>query len=375
MDFLETLGQSGIVLNPDKFQFAQREVDFAGFRITDATIEPLPKFLDAIRDFPTPSSTTDIRSWFGLVNQVSNYAQLRDTMAPFKPFLSPKHKFVWSPELDEVFASSKRAIVEAIQEGVRIFDISRKTCLRPDWSTNGTGYFLTQKQCPCTSSIPDCCPDGWHIILAGSRFLSSAESRYAPIEGEALAVAWGLEQTRFFTQGCDDLLIITDHKPLVKIFGDRNLDEITNTRLFRLKQRTLPWRFSIVHMPGKSNLAADATSRNPSPSTSINDQLELALTAVIKCEASQVSSLPWSRIVEETAKDKDMHALLQSVENGFPECDKNLPHAAAYWQYRDALYITDGAIMYKDRVVIPPSLCRTVLERERAPVAPRNRPR
>jgi hypothetical protein len=51
-------------------------------------------------------------------------------------------------------------------------------------------------------------------------------------------VAWGLEQTRYFTQGCDNLVVVTDHKPLVKIFGDRTLDEITNSRLFRLKQRT-----------------------------------------------------------------------------------------------------------------------------------------
>jgi hypothetical protein len=106
------------VLNPDKFQFAEKSVDFAGFRVSDTTIEPLPKYLDAIRDFPTPDSTTDIRSWFGLVNQVTNYAQLRDTMAPFKPFLSPRCKFSWSPELEEAFQTSKQAIVEAIREGV-----------------------------------------------------------------------------------------------------------------------------------------------------------------------------------------------------------------------------------------------------------------
>ena len=35
------------------------------------------------------------------------------------------------------------------------------------------------------------------MILAGSRSLSSAEHRYAPVEGEALAVAWGLEQTKY----------------------------------------------------------------------------------------------------------------------------------------------------------------------------------
>ena len=45
--------------------------------------------MDTIRDFPTLDSMTDIRSWFSLVNQVANYAQLRDTKALFRPFLSP----------------------------------------------------------------------------------------------------------------------------------------------------------------------------------------------------------------------------------------------------------------------------------------------
>ena len=99
IDFLTCVGQAGIVLNPDKFQFAEKTVDFAGFRVSETTIELLPKYIDAIKDFPTPVSTTDIRSWFGLVNQVTNYVQLRDTMAPFKPFLSPRHKFFWDDEL------------------------------------------------------------------------------------------------------------------------------------------------------------------------------------------------------------------------------------------------------------------------------------
>ena len=114
IDFLTRVWQAGIVLNQDKFQFAERSVDFAGFRVSDTTIEPLPKYLDAIRDFPVPTSTTDIRSWFGLVNQVSNYAQLRDMMQPFKPFLSPRHKFSWSTELDEAFKRSKEAILDSI---------------------------------------------------------------------------------------------------------------------------------------------------------------------------------------------------------------------------------------------------------------------
>ena len=227
-------------MNPDKFQFAKKSVNFAGFRVSDSSIEPLPKYLDAIRDFPSPTSTTDIRSWFCLVNQEANYAQLRDVMAIFKPFLSPHCKFCWSHELEEAFQQSKEAIISAIHKRVEIFDTQKRTCLRHDWSTRGIGYFLLQQHCSCPSRIPDCCPEGWRITLAGSRFLSSAEQRYAPIEGEALAVAWGLEQTRYFTQGCNDLLVVTDHKPLVKILGDRTLDKIINSWLFQLKQRTLP---------------------------------------------------------------------------------------------------------------------------------------
>ena len=135
IDRLILVGRSGIVLNPDKFVFAKKCVEFAGFRISESSIEPLPKYLSAIQDFPTPTSTTDIRSWFGLVNQVANYAQLRNVMTPFKPFLSPKCQFEWTSELSAAFQSSKKAIIDAIRHGVEIFDPNKLTCLRPDWSS------------------------------------------------------------------------------------------------------------------------------------------------------------------------------------------------------------------------------------------------
>ena len=169
-------------------------------------------------------------------------------MAQFKPFLSPKCKFEWISELDNAFNLSQIAIVEAIRPGVEIFDPSLRTCLRHDWSKTRIGYMLLQKHCSCSTDTPDCCPDGWGIVLAGSRFLSPTKQRYVPVEGEALEIAWGLEHTKYFTQGCDDLVVIIDHKPLTKILGDRTLDEIENSRIFRLKQRTLPRYFKICHI-------------------------------------------------------------------------------------------------------------------------------
>ena len=123
IELLTILGKAGIIVNADKYQFASKIIEFAGFRISDDSIEPLPKYLDAIRNFPTPKNISDVCSWFGLVNQVANYAQLRHL--PFKDFLSPKHPFIWTAKLDARFHSSKEQIVESIEHGVKIFDVTK----------------------------------------------------------------------------------------------------------------------------------------------------------------------------------------------------------------------------------------------------------
>ena len=371
IDFLELLGSAGIVLNPEKLQFAQSTVDFAGFRITNGTVEPLPKYIDAIKEFPTPENLTDIRSWFGLVNQVSHYAQLREMMEAFRKFLSPKVKFEWTDELDAVFEESKTRIIQAIREGVRIFDTTRRTCLRTDWSKNGIGYFLAQQHCDCKERSHGCCPDGWKITLAGSRFLTSTESNYSPIEGEALAVAWSLEQTRFFTMGCNDLLVIVDHKPLTKMLGDRRLDEIDNPRLFRLKRRTLMWRFDIEYKPGKQNLVADATSRHPSKyteSASImmqteEDRMEESIVAGVSNDVEKLFAVTWEKVKAESKCDKTSISLVNRISNGFPNTKKEMSDEIAnYWEFKGHLTSTDGVVLYKDRIVIPVALRGRIIE-------------
>ena len=66
------------------------------------------------------------------------------------------------------------------------------------------------------------------MVLAGSRFTKDAETRYPPVEGEALAVAWSLAVTRHYTLGNPKLIVATDHKPLLKVLRDRKLEDIDN---------------------------------------------------------------------------------------------------------------------------------------------------
>ena len=366
--WLHLCGHHGITLNPDKFVFGADTVEFTGFEITPNSVRPCKKYLDAIHNFPTPANTTDIRSWFGLVNQVSYAFLTADRMLPFRELLKPGTPFHWDDTLDKIFKESKEVIIREIEEGVRMFDKFKPTCLATDWSKHGIGFWLFQKHCKCPSDVPFCCHTGWKITLVGSRFTHAAESRYAPVEGEALAVADALDKARFFVLGCTNLIIAVDHKPLLKIFGERSLDEISNARLRNLKEKTLRYKFDMIHIPGVRHKVADALSRHPtgwtsaailvlpddiaaasetypplpastaehcflaglrgdenpleSCSTTLDSQLASTATSTL-----QTMAVTWDRVRLATTGDQDMATLLHVIESGFPQSRHELSAA------------------------------------------------
>ena len=146
---------------------------------------------------------------------------------------------------------------------MRIFDKDKPCCLATDWSTTGVGYWLLQKHCNCEPLRPFCCRSGWQITLVGSRFTNTAESNYKPIEGEALAVTYALEHAKHFVLGCTNLIIATDHKPLLGVFKSTSLNKWSK-RVHDLKEKTYAYRFTVFHVSGAKHKATDAISRKPS---------------------------------------------------------------------------------------------------------------
>lgn len=373
-EFLSLCGQNGITLNPHKFQFAEECVEFAGFQITPTNVQPSKKYLDAVLNFPTPTDITGVRSWFGLVNQSAYAFSMTDKMSPFRESLKPGNKFHWDDEMQNLFEESRKEIVNAVQHGVRLFDPIKTTAITTDWSKIGTGFSLIQKHCNCKSDVPNCCEDGWKLVFAGGQFNSKAEANYSPVEGEALAVVKALRKTRYFILGCNELVVVTDHKPLLKVFGNRRLEEIDNPRLLSLKEKTLIYRFKMVHIPGKQNKTPDATSRYPSSppdnSSMQNDEVwtDVEYTAFITATSAlsdmhNIKAVTWNRVKEETASDPLMVELYNVVQSGFNVVQEELPSdITPYHRFKDCLSTVDGVIIYKSRVVIPPRLRSEVLE-------------
>jgi hypothetical protein len=116
-----------------------------------------------------------------------------------------------------------------------------------------------QRNCKCSELSLRCCKEGWKLVYCNSRFCSPAESRYSHIEGEALAVAWGLERGKHFLMGCLDLVVGVDHKPLVGLYSEEKaLADIQNPRLRNLAEKAGRYRFTTFHIPGVSNSIPDS---------------------------------------------------------------------------------------------------------------------
>ena len=167
--------------------------------------------------------------------------------------------------MQTLFEKAKEEICKLSSNGLAYYDIKKNTVVITDWSKQGIGFVVMQQHCSCknTSNIPTCCANGWKLALCQSRFLTPAESKYAPIEG-ALAIAWALEKARLFLLGSLMFTVIVDHQPLLKILRDKSFSEFSNPRLPHFKEKILPYiySFKIQYIKGIKN-HANVFSRYP----------------------------------------------------------------------------------------------------------------
>ena len=259
-----------------------------------------------------------------------------------------------------------------------LFELDRETMLLTDWSKTGVGYLLQQKHCQCPmDNAPHCGEGHWKTILVGSRFLKDAETRYAPVEGEALRLVYGLESTRDYCMGNPKLTVGVDHKLLVAIMGDKELDQIKNPRLRNLKDKTIMYKFAIKHIPGTLHTGPDAASRYPgSSATHLSSVIRVARdirpaepdtkdtwSAGMASALEDFQAVTWNRLVESSVCDETCAVAIKYLELGFPEEKSELPeHLRPLWHWREELYTVDNVLCYANRMFIPQALRREVLE-------------
>ena len=100
------------------------------------------------------------------------------------------------------------------------------------------------------------------LITSGSRSLTKCEKSWSATELELLACTYGLLKTEFYTYGSSVVHLQTDHRPLIGLYA-RNLDEILNKRLQKLRMKVLHIPVQVTYIKGKYNILCDLLSRSP----------------------------------------------------------------------------------------------------------------
>ena len=365
-NFFEACRKAGITLNLRKVQWDQPEVLFGGFLLNSSGYRIDPSLTKALAEFPTPTTPTDVRSFFGLANQICNFSdEISQLLMPLKSLLKKGVMFQWLPEHQTAFDLAREHL--ASSKVLAYYSPVRQTRLVVDASRlNGLGFILKQLQ-----------DDGnWKPVQAGSRFLTPAETRYAMIELEMLAIAWACQKCRIFVEGLPrcQFEVWTDHAPLVPILEKQALPDITNKRLQRLKMKVDHLTFRTVWVKGEKNVEADALSRHPCakaiPEDELDEEIRVAYIQVQEINVlhaldKDISDERLRELKDFCNEDLDYKLITDMVIKGFPKDMSNLSdNLRPYFNVQDDLYLdSDNFLCYKQAFVVPTGLRRTYLER------------
>ena len=92
--------------------------------------------------------------------------------------------------------------------------------------------------------------------------LHSTKRNFSVSELELAAVEMALRKMRLMTVANENIVIKTDHLPLLGILK-KPLEKIETKRLMKLAEKLQDYSFVIEYIEGSKNDVADAFSRNP----------------------------------------------------------------------------------------------------------------
>ncbi|GBG65882.1 hypothetical protein CBR_g54173 [Chara braunii] len=199
---LERLRQAKYKANHDKCEFARQELEYLGHYVTPQGIRPLADKIEALRVWPEPTNTTDVRSFMGLAGYyqrfITGYSRIA---APMTILQSPKVPFVFDDDARRSFQALKMAMLMA--PVLSIYDPTLPMRVTTDDSGYGIGAVSEQHD-----------DDDWHPVEYFSHKVPPINSLDDERKKELLAFVMALKRWRHFLLGRRRFTWVTDNNPL-----------------------------------------------------------------------------------------------------------------------------------------------------------------
>jgi hypothetical protein len=208
-----------------------------------------PEKLQAIRDWPLPTTGAELQSFLGLCSflrqHVRHFAELTGPLEEIKY----SNKISYSDTLMDSFNAIKQAILNSPVLSTPDYD--RPFHIATDASQTGVGGVLFQPSSDNEFITPT------NIVAICSKKLQPHQQRWSAYKKELYGVVYSLRKFHTYVWGRHDLVVHTDHKPLIHIFSSSQLSPALQQWLDVI----LDYYFDIVHRDGILNIVPDQLSR------------------------------------------------------------------------------------------------------------------
>ena len=230
---------------------------------------------------PEPHDKKGVQRLLGMVNYVSKFVpNMSEITSPLRKLLKKDVTWHWSVRHARAFEKIKTILANPEPGVLTYYDVTKPVKLQVDASKSGLGAVLIQY---------------------ASRSLTPAETRYAQIEKELLAVVFGCNRFYQYIYG-KQIVVESDHQPLQAI-SKKPLDK-SPIRLQRMLLNLQSYDIEIKYRPGKELYLADTLSRAHLPNSKFEEEtLELDFQAISMISTLLVSDDKLKEIKEETRKD------------------------------------------------------------------------
>ncbi|GJV25744.1 putative reverse transcriptase domain-containing protein [Tanacetum coccineum] len=238
--FMDLMNREKLYAKFSKCDFWISIVQFLGHVIDSQGIHVDPTKIEAVKNWASPTTHTEIRQFLGLVGYYRRFIKDFSKIAKSLTKLTQKNKkYIWGEDQESAFQLLKQKLCEApilaLPEGNDDFVVY---C---DASHQGLGVVLMQRE---------------KVIAYASRQLKPHEENYTTHDLELGVVVSALKIWRHYLYGTK-YTVLTNHKSLQHILDQKEL----NMRQRRWLELLADYDCEIRYHLGKANVVADALSR------------------------------------------------------------------------------------------------------------------
>lgn len=294
-----------------------------------------------MKEAPAPSNINELRSLLGLAGFYSKFVpHFSDVVEPLRALLRGNEPFAWTSAAEESFVRLKSLLTTC--KVLHFFDPNLPVIVTTDASGYGLGAVLQQDNKGILQTV-----------AFASRTLSPQERKYSAGEREALACVWACEHWHVYLWG-RPFVLRTDHSALVTLLSTKGVGH-RPLRISRWSARLLCYNYTVEYRKGSDNVVADALSRLP-----LQGEANQVAEDEFVCLLSPMLTI--AELQAESASDSTIAKVMDFVLSSWPDKVSLEAELMPYFHVRAELSIVHDLLYRGDRIVIPSTLTRRLME-------------